>query len=123
MTTTRLQVARSDKPSDGVITVQCPADGRVVGSVPDMSAARVHDVAAALRSAQPAWEDLGPDGRARHLLRLLDWVLDNEARLIGIMQEETGKSWGDAAVETAVVIDTVNYFTKHAAAFLADRKI
>lgn len=122
MATTRLHVAPSEaKP--GAITVHCPADGRVVGSVPDMSAAAVHDVAAALRSAQPQWEELGPDGRARYLLQLLDWVLDNESRLIGIMQEETGKSWGDAAVETAVVVDSINYYTKHAADFLADRKI
>lgn len=123
MTTTRLHGARSDKTGPGEITVHCPADGRMVGSVPDMTAAQVHDVATALRAAQPAWEALGPNGRARYLLQLLDWVLDNEARLIGIMQEETGKSWGDAALETAVVIDTINYFTKHAAGFLADRKL
>jgi acyl-CoA reductase-like NAD-dependent aldehyde dehydrogenase len=123
MMTTRLHIAPVDEAAPGVITVRCPADGRVVGSVPDTSAAQVHDVAAALRSAQPAWEDLGPDGRAKHLLRLLDWVLDNEARLIGIVQAESGKSWGDAAVETAVVVDTINYFTKHAAEFLSDRKV
>jgi acyl-CoA reductase-like NAD-dependent aldehyde dehydrogenase len=107
----------------GVIEVRCPADGRVVGTVPDMSPGQVHDVAQQLRAAQPEWEDLGPQGRAKHLLRLLDWVLDNEKRLIGLMQEETGKSWGDAQVETAVFVDTVNYFTKHAAEFLADRSV
>jgi acyl-CoA reductase-like NAD-dependent aldehyde dehydrogenase len=123
MTTSRLEAQSGAVATRGVITVRCPADGRVVGSVPDMTPGEVHDVATALRAAQPEWEDLGPDGRARHLLRLLDWVLDNEARLIGIMQEETGKSWGDAAVETAVVIDSINYYTKHAAGFLADRKV
>jgi acyl-CoA reductase-like NAD-dependent aldehyde dehydrogenase len=62
----------------GYINVRCPADGRVVGNVPDMTPGQVHDVARQLRAAQPAWEDLGPDGRAKHVLRLLDWVLDNE---------------------------------------------
>src|SRR5262249_39384055 len=107
----------------GFITVRCPADGRVVGTVADMAPGQVHDIALRLRAAQPAWEDLGPHGRAKHVLRLLDWVLANEKRLIGLMQEETGKSWGDAQVETAVFLDTVNYFTKHAAEFLADRTV
>jgi acyl-CoA reductase-like NAD-dependent aldehyde dehydrogenase len=121
-TQTDLGVSDSHRGS-GLLTVRCPADGRVVGTVPDMTPGQVHDIAARLRAAQPAWEDLGPDGRAKHILRLLDWVLDNEKRLIGIMQEETGKSWGDAQVETAVLVDTVNYFTKHAAEFLADRTV
>lgn len=121
-TQTDLGVSDSQQTS-GFLTVRCPADGRVVGTVPDMTPEQVHDIATQLRGAQPAWEDLGPDGRAKHILRLLDWVLDNEKRLIGIMQEETGKSWGDAQVETAVFVDTVNYFTKHAAAFLADRTV
>jgi acyl-CoA reductase-like NAD-dependent aldehyde dehydrogenase len=107
----------------GSIIVRCPANGRVVGSVPDMTPGQVHDIAMQLRSAQPAWEDLGPDARAKHVLRLMDWVLDNEKRLIGLMQQETGKSWGDAQVEIAVFVDTVNYFAKHAAEFLADRTV
>ncbi|BBY25781.1 hypothetical protein MSTO_59860 [Mycobacterium stomatepiae] len=107
----------------GFIEVRCPADGRVVGTVPDMTWAQVHEIARQLRAAQPEWEDLGPHGRAKHVLRLLDWVFDNEKWLLGLMQEETGKSWGDAQVETAVVVDAVNYFTKHAAEFLADRTV
>jgi acyl-CoA reductase-like NAD-dependent aldehyde dehydrogenase len=121
-TQTDLSVSDSHRGPE-LLPVRCPADGRVVGAVPDMTPGQVHDIAARLRAAQPAWEDLGPDGRAKHILRLLDWVLDNEKRLIGIMQEETGKSWGDAQVETAVFVDTVNYFTKHAASFLADRTV
>jgi acyl-CoA reductase-like NAD-dependent aldehyde dehydrogenase len=105
------------------ISVHCPADGRLVVTVPDTAPAQVHQVATRLRAAQPEWEDLGPNGRAKHVLRFLDWVLDNEARLIGIMQEETGKSWGDASVETAVVVDAVNYFTKHAVEILGDRRV
>ena len=42
----------------GFITVRCPADGRVVGTVPDMTPVQVHEVARQLRAAQPEWEDL-----------------------------------------------------------------
>ncbi|GAA0612656.1 aldehyde dehydrogenase family protein [Sporichthya brevicatena] len=105
------------------IDVYCPADGRLVGSVPDLGAAGVAAAAAELRAAQPAWEDLGPDGRAKHMRNFLDWILDNEKRLVGIMQEETGKSWGDAGLEVAMCVDLINYYTSHAKEFLADRDI
>jgi acyl-CoA reductase-like NAD-dependent aldehyde dehydrogenase len=107
----------------GTIEVRCPADDRIVGRVPDLGPAGVAAAAAQLRAAQPAWEALGPDGRAKHMRRFLDWILDNEAKLVGIMQEESGKSWGDAALEVAMAVDLINYYSGHAAEFLADRKV
>ncbi|MBI3213813.1 MAG: aldehyde dehydrogenase family protein [Mycobacterium sp.] len=105
------------------IEVRCPADGRIVGSVPELGAVDVSALAARLRSAQPAWEALGARGRSAHLLRWLDWLLDNERRILTLVQQETGKSWADASMEMAVVIDVVNYFTKNAEKFLTDRKV
>jgi acyl-CoA reductase-like NAD-dependent aldehyde dehydrogenase len=105
------------------IEVRCPADGRLIDTVPDQGPAEVARVAAELRAAQPAWEALGPKGRSAHLRRWLDWCLDNERRLLETVQAEAGKSWADASVEMAVVCDVINYFTKHAEAFLADRAV
>jgi acyl-CoA reductase-like NAD-dependent aldehyde dehydrogenase len=107
----------------GTIEVRCPADNRLVGHVPDLGRAGVVAAAERLRAAQPAWEALGPDGRARHMRRFLNWILDNQAKLVGIMQEESGKSWGDAALEVAMAVDLINYYSGHAAEFLADRKV
>ncbi|HTY29022.1 MAG TPA: aldehyde dehydrogenase family protein, partial [Mycobacterium sp.] len=107
----------------GEISVHCPADGRLVGTVADMGSAEIAEVCAALRRAQPAWEALGPAGRATWLLRWLDWLLDNERRLLEMVQAETGKSWADASLEMAVAIDVINYFTKNAEKFLADRTV
>src|SRR5881275_219080 len=59
--------------AEGKLEVQNPADGSIVGVVPDMPADQVGDLAAKLRAAQPAWEALGPQGRARHLRNWLDW--------------------------------------------------
>ncbi|MDN5913745.1 MAG: aldehyde dehydrogenase family protein [Pseudonocardia sp.] len=103
--------------------VHCPADGRHVGSVPVQGPADVTTAARTLRAAQPAWEALGPRERSRHLRRWLDWLLDNEARIVGLVQAETGKSWSDSAVEMQVAIDVINYFTGNAERFLADRKV
>jgi acyl-CoA reductase-like NAD-dependent aldehyde dehydrogenase len=107
----------------GILEVRCPADGRLVGSVPVMDASQVGQMAKQLREAQPAWEDLGPDGRAKHMFDFLNWILDNQDHLVGIMQEETGKSWGDAGLEVAMAVDLINYYGKHAKEFLADRKV
>ncbi|BBX09270.1 aldehyde dehydrogenase family protein [Mycolicibacterium aichiense] len=105
------------------ITVRCPGDGRIVGAVPEMDEAAVAALAGQLRSAQPAWEALGPRGRSVHLLRWLDWLLDNERRILTLVQQETGKSWADASLEMAVAIDVINYFTANGEKFMADRTV
>jgi acyl-CoA reductase-like NAD-dependent aldehyde dehydrogenase len=116
--------AAAGEAADGPrIRIHCPADGRFVGEVPDQGPGEVAALARALRAAQPAWEALGPKGRNRHLLRWLDWLLDNEQRLLELVQAETGKSWSDSAVEMAVAVDVINYFTANAARFLADRQV
>lgn len=109
--------------SGPMITVRRPHDGEIVGEVADLDATQVAALCTDLRKAQPAWEALGPRGRSAHLLRWLDWLLDNEQRLLRLVQEETGKSWADAAMEMSVVVDVINYFAKNAEAFLADRRV
>ncbi|MDO3402982.1 aldehyde dehydrogenase family protein [Mycolicibacterium neoaurum] len=105
------------------IIVRCPATGEHVGSVPDLGAAEVEALCVQLRRAQPEWEALGPRARGVHLLRWLDWLLDNERRLLTLVQQETGKSWADASMEMAVVVDVINYFVANGEAFLQDRKV
>ena len=105
------------------IEVRSPADRRVVGTIPVLDSAQVHALASGLRAAQPAWEALGPDGRAKVLLRWADWLLDNERRLAELVQAESGKAWNDASVETSVSVEVINYYAKHAAEFLAARSV
>ncbi|AKK26877.1 aldehyde dehydrogenase family protein [Mycobacterium sp. EPa45] len=106
-----------------MITVRRPTDGTAIGDVPDVDAEQVAALCAELREAQPAWEEMGPRGRGAHLLRWLDWLLDNEQRLLRLIQQETGKSWADASLEMSVAVDVINYYTKHAEQFLADRRV
>ncbi|OMC33149.1 aldehyde dehydrogenase [Mycolicibacterium fortuitum] len=102
------------------LEVHNPANGLVVGTVPNLSADDVAKMAAELRAAQPEWEELGPHGRARHLLNWLDWVVDNEDHLFGLVHREAGKSWGDAALELMVCMEMINFVTKNGAAFVKD---
>ena len=107
----------------GLFDVRSPADGRLVGSVAKLDAEQVRRLAAELREGQPAWEDLGPEGRAKVVLRWADWFFDNERRLAELVQSESGKAWSDATAETSVAIEVINYYAKHAAEFLAPRKV
>src|SRR5437763_16396762 len=106
-----------------MLEISCPADGRLVGTVPNVTATEVQAVAAGLRRAQPAWEDLGPDGRARHLRAWRDWFLDHERRLGELVQAETGKTWNGAAREPMIGIDLINYSARHAPGSLPPRKL
>jgi acyl-CoA reductase-like NAD-dependent aldehyde dehydrogenase len=116
MTTSEHQVQRT-------IEVRSPADGRSIGSVPDEGPAQVRAVAATLRAAQPEWEDLGPDGRKRVLLRWANWFLDNERRLGELVQAESGKAWVDAALEPTLSVDLINHYGRHARKYLSPRKV
>jgi acyl-CoA reductase-like NAD-dependent aldehyde dehydrogenase len=101
------------------IVVTCPADGRVVGTVPVQTRAQVEAVAAELRAAQPEWRALGFAGRAKWMNRWRDWFLDNEQRLNELVQAESGKSTADAGAELPIVYEIINYYVKHAPEFLA----
>ena len=109
--------------SSNGIEVRSPVDGGLVGSAPKLDGCRVQALAAELRGEQPAWEDLGPCGRAKVVLRWADWFLDNEQRLAGLVQSESGKAWADATADTAVAVEIINFYTKHAGEFLAPRTV
>jgi len=49
------------------IPVENPATGAIAGSVPDLDAAAVAEMASRARAAQPQWEAFGFEGRARIL--------------------------------------------------------
>ena len=104
------------------IVVTCPATRKPVGSVPVARRADVGAVAARLRSAQPGWQGMGVDARARWLSIWRDWILDHGDELLGLVQQESGKSWGDANIEI-LATDVANYWIEHAAEFLADEHV
>ncbi len=105
------------------VVVKCPATGERVGSVPVATAAEVEAVAARLRAAQPAWQQLGVEGRARWLGKWRDWMLDHSDELLTLVQLESGKSWGDTANEISLGTLLINYWSDNAADFLADQSV
>ncbi|MCW2495024.1 aldehyde dehydrogenase family protein [Jatrophihabitans sp.] len=105
------------------IVVTNPADGSVVGSVPDASAEEVRRVVDELRIYQPAWEEIGAQARGVWLGRLRDWLLDHESEIADTLQSEAGKARAEAEAEAPMICELINYYSKNAAAFLTDERI
>jgi len=117
-------VEREPSAQQQQIDVENPATGAVVRSVPILSAEEVRTLAERGRAAQPAWEALGFEGRARVLRRAQKWVLDHRERLIETIVSETGKTHEDALLaEIGYVGNAFGFWAKNAPEYLADEKV
>jgi acyl-CoA reductase-like NAD-dependent aldehyde dehydrogenase len=106
------------------IDVENPATGQVIRTLPITSPEEVRVLADRARTAQPAWEALGFEGRGRVLRRMQKWVVDNSDRVIQSLIDETGKTYEDAAVaELAYGAGALGFWAKRAPDYLADEKI
>jgi acyl-CoA reductase-like NAD-dependent aldehyde dehydrogenase len=122
-TTTSQETAASENGSPAAaetFEVHRPTDGSVIRSVEIDSPERVAQVVARVRAAQPEWEALGFEGRYRWLGKLRDWIFDNLDGLADVMQTETGKVRADAEMEAPFICDSVNFWGRRAAGYLAD---
>jgi acyl-CoA reductase-like NAD-dependent aldehyde dehydrogenase len=105
------------------IEVRNPADGSVVGTVPNDSADTVAAKAAELRLYQPEWEAMGPKGRKPWLMKFQEWILDNAEHIADVVQSETGKTRTEASTEAPISADGLNYWARNAERFLADERV
>ena len=106
------------------IAVENPATGEVIATVAAMSAADVAALVARARAAQPAWEALGFDGRAKVLRRAQRWVVQNADEIVATIMSETGKTHEDAVFnEVGYVAAAFGFWARRAPRYLADEKI
>ncbi|MCA1656517.1 MAG: aldehyde dehydrogenase family protein, partial [Actinobacteria bacterium] len=106
------------------IAVENPATGETIATVPSLSSEDVQAMVARARAAQPAWEELGFDGRARVLRRGQKWVTDHADRIIDVIVSETGKTREDAQVaEILYVAGAFGFWAKMAPEYLADERV
>jgi acyl-CoA reductase-like NAD-dependent aldehyde dehydrogenase len=106
------------------IEVQNPATGQVIASVNAVAPDEVPALVSRARSAQPGWEALGFEGRARILRRAQKWVLDNSDRVSRTIVSENGKAYEDALLaEVAYAAGAFGFWAKNASKYLADERI
>jgi acyl-CoA reductase-like NAD-dependent aldehyde dehydrogenase len=106
------------------IRVENPATGELLQTVPALSAAELDELAARARDAQPEWEGLGFDGRARVLRRAQRWMLRNAERIVERVVAESGKTHEDAQLaDLGYTVAALGFWAAHAASYLADERV
>lgn len=116
---------RRGTPVPKLQSIECinPATGEKTAEVPVFSPARIEAAVMDARAAFRTWRRLTFKERAELLLRGRDLILDKRDELIELMIEETGKVHVDAMADLLSFCDTVGYYCKHGARFLADEKL
>ena len=95
-----------------------PSDlARSIGTATDATTKNVDEAYALARAAQPAWNDLGGEGRAPVLRGMADVLEANRDRLIAICVREAGKTQSDGVAEVREAADFCRYY-----AYLAERQ-
>ena len=108
----------------GTLGVDNPATGEHIADVPAYSGEQIAELAAVGRAAQPLWEAMGFEGRARILKRMEKWTLDNTDRIIATIVAENGKTYEDAlTAEISYCASGFGFWAKNAPKYLADEKV
>ena len=106
------------------IEVDNPATGEIIGTVPNLTAGDLAEMAARGRAAQPGWEALGFQGRAEIFARCQKWLIDNQERIIEQVVQETGKTYEDALLaEIGYTAGAFKHWAKVAPEYLADERV
>ncbi len=106
------------------ITVENPATGEPIGSVPVHGAPELSALAERARAAQPNWEALGFAGRAQVMRRAQKWMVDRADRVIDLVVRETGKTREDAQLtDLTYTISALGFWAARAEGYLADERI
>lgn len=93
-----------------MLAVDNPADGSIVGSVPDCNASDTEQAIAAAQAAWPAWRALTAGARADLLERWHALILAHIDDLARIMTAEQGKPLAEAAGEIRYAATFVKWF-------------
>ena len=106
------------------IQVENPASGETITTVPELGAAEVAALAARAREAQPAWEALGYEGRARILMAARGWLVANGERVVQTLCGETGRPADEVQfTDLGYGISALEFWAKQAPKFLADEVV
>ncbi len=118
------ETAARRSPAAEQIEVVNPATGAVAGSVAKMRPEQVAPIVARARAAQPGWEALGFEGRAKVLRRAQKWMLDHSRRVIETIVSESGKTWDDAqTAEVGYAAAALGFWAKNAPKLLAEERV
>jgi acyl-CoA reductase-like NAD-dependent aldehyde dehydrogenase len=115
---------QTDGRSGPTIAVENPATGEAITTVPVLGVDELAEMARRAREAQPGWEAMGFDGRARVLRRAQKWMLDNPERILEVVVSESGKTHEDAQLaDFGITVNALGFWAKEAPNYLADERV
>jgi succinate-semialdehyde dehydrogenase/glutarate-semialdehyde dehydrogenase len=109
-----------DADSGKVIAVKNPANGEVVGEVPNMGTAETRRAIEAANKAYPAWRAMLAKERGTILRRLSDLMLENADDLAVIMTAEQGKPLAESKGEIVYAASFIEWFAEEARRIYGD---
>ncbi len=122
--TAQPETADSNGASEETIAVENPATGQLITTVPLLDATALAELAARGRAAQPQWEAIGFEGRARIMRRAQKWMLDNAERVLDTVVSETGKTYEDAQLaDLGYTVSALGFWAKEGPKYLADERV
>jgi acyl-CoA reductase-like NAD-dependent aldehyde dehydrogenase len=98
--------------SSDQVTIVNPATGKKIYDLPQLSVGQVAKAVADARLAQQSFAAMGVKARAAALFRLHDLLLNNQDKLMDLLQLETGKARSHAFEEVAGSLGSTRYFAK-----------
>ena len=98
--------------SSDQVTIVNPATGKKIYDLPQLSVGQVAKAVADARLAQPSFAAMPVKDRAAALFRLHDLLLNNQDKLMDLLQLETGKARSHAFEEVAGSLGSTRYFAK-----------
>jgi malonate-semialdehyde dehydrogenase (acetylating)/methylmalonate-semialdehyde dehydrogenase len=96
-----------DAAADATLEDRDPATGELAARVPLSAAADIDAAVRAARQAQPAWREVPPQERARHVLALRDALVRHRDEITAIVTADMGKTLADANGEVGRGIESV----------------
>ncbi|MED5395323.1 MAG: NAD-dependent succinate-semialdehyde dehydrogenase [Pseudomonadota bacterium] len=103
-----------DAESGATFTVTNPADGTLVGTVPEMGAAETRRAIAAAEAAFPAWSGKPAKERTQMLRRWMALIRDNLEDLANLMTSEQGKPLAEARNEITMGGNILEWYSEEA---------
>jgi succinate-semialdehyde dehydrogenase/glutarate-semialdehyde dehydrogenase len=92
--------------------IRNPANGELLGSVPEMGAAETRRAIEAAHKALPAWSKKTAGERARLMRKWFDLMLANQQDLAVIMTAEQGKPLAESKGEIAYAASFIEWFAE-----------
>jgi len=119
----KISSPNGQQPASEQVAVENPATGKIIALLPVANPPAVAAAVQRARAAQPGWQAMGVAGRARLLLAFRKVAMRHKGRMIATIVAENGKPRNDALIEVLYLADTITYYCKHAAKWLADERV